>query len=147
MCNYVSSPKTINIKGVIQNLSLQALADTIQSFKHWMCLHFEDSTLAPYSCFVLRYPPTPFILLAGVKKKHIKCIMEVHVHTFTSPKYNTSIYLYKQEAVVPLFLMQALSLTLECAGWSETELSGRSLDSLLDLLTNQYSQVLFHLVY
>ena len=38
-------------------------------------------------------------------------------------------------------MSQALCLTIECVEWGDTELSGRSLNSLLDLLLNQASQV------
>ena len=36
---------------------------------------------------------------------------------------------------------QALCLTIECSEWRDTELSGKNLHSLLDLLLNQASQV------
>ncbi len=37
--------------------------------------------------------------------------------------------------------MQALSVSLECTGWSETQLSGCNMASLLELLVHQHSQV------
>ena len=67
--------------------------------------------MLPYSCFVLHSPPTPFLLVAGVRKKHLLCILE------------------------------ALSLALESAGWQDMGLTGRHVDSLLDILINQHSQV------
>ena len=42
---------------------------------------------------------------------------------------------------------QALCLTIECSEWRDTELSGKNLHSLLDLLLNQASQVRVYIYY
>lgn len=86
----------------------------MRSSGHWLCLHIVEEGVLPYSCFVLHSPPTPFLLVAGVRKKHLSCILE------------------------------GLSLALECAGWQDMGLTGRHVDSLLDLLINQHSQVSVH---
>ena len=90
---------------------MQELADIVRSSGHWLCLHIAEEGVLPYSCFVLHSPPNPFLLVAGVRKKHLLCILE------------------------------ALSLALESAGWQDVGLTGRHVDSLLDLLINQHSQV------
>ena len=86
----------------------------MRSSGHWLCLHIVEEGVLPYSCFVLHSPPTPFLLVAGVRKKHLSCILE------------------------------GLSLALECAGWQDMGLTGHHVDSLLDLLINQHSQVSVH---
>lgn len=86
------------------------LAESLHSSRHWLCLHMTDGGQTPYTCFLLRLPPTPFVLIAGMRKRHLQCVME------------------------------ALSLSLECRGWRDAQLSGRRPDALLDLLLHQHSQ-------
>lgn len=92
-------------------IAVQELVDAVRCSGHWLCLHIAEEGLAPYSCFILHNPPTPFLLVASARKKHL------------------------------LYILEALSLALECSGWTEVGLTGRHVDSLLDLMINRYSQV------
>jgi hypothetical protein len=86
------------------------LADALKSPHHWLALHIVGRGHTSYTCHIIRCPLSPCVLLAGVRKQHLSWILD------------------------------ALCLTIECVEWGDTELSGRSLNSLLDLLLNQASQ-------
>ena len=90
---------------------MQELVDATRCSGHWLCLHIAEEGLAPYSCFILHNPPAPFLLTANMRKKHL------------------------------LYIMEALSLALEGSGWAEVGLTGHHVDSLLDLMINQHTQV------
>jgi hypothetical protein len=87
------------------------IADTLSTPYHWLALHIGgQGRVASYTCYMVRCPLTPCVLLAGVKKPHLTIILD------------------------------ALCLTVGCSQWRDMELCGRSLSSLLDLMLNQASQ-------
>ena len=77
----------------------------------WIGIHINDECHVPYTCCLLRYPPSPFIFLSGLRRTHLATVLE------------------------------AISLTLDSVGCTELGLSGNSLDSLVDMVLNQSSQV------
>lgn len=74
-------------------------------------MHISDQCHAPYTCYILRCPPSPTLFMAGVRRSHL------------------------------VTLLEAISLTLNSVGYVEMDLTGKHLFSLIELVCNQYSQV------
>ena len=79
---------------------------------YWVCMHIQDKCLLSYTCYLVRCPPSPFLFVTGVKKTHLATVLE------------------------------AVSLALNSTGYSHMDLSGKHLQSLMDLACNQHSQVM-----
>ena len=87
------------------------MAEIVKSSGHWLCLRIQDERQPPYTCFIFHSPPTPFLFLSGIKKAHLALVLE------------------------------AVTLALDCHGCTDLELSGRNLNSLVELAIHQHSQV------
>ena len=77
----------------------------------WLCLHIKDRSLCPYTCYVVRYPPSPMLFVTGVRKTHLDPLME------------------------------AICLTLDNSSCTLMDITGKDLDSLRTLVFDQHSQV------
>ena len=96
-----------------QNVLTQQFTQDLKPSGHWLCLRIQDlgCNKPPYTCYILRCPPAPFLLLAGVKRNHLELVLE------------------------------SITLALDCRGYADLDLSGRNLDSLMDSLVHQHCQV------
>lgn len=87
------------------------MVDVLKPSGYWLCMHISDQCHAPYTCYILLRPPSPYLFLTGVRKAHL------------------------------VTLLEAISLTLDSVGYTEMDLSGKDLKSLIELVCNQHSQV------
>lgn len=78
---------------------------------YWLCVRIEDQRMAPYTCYLVRRPPSPLLFVNRVKKRHLGPLLEA--------------------------VCQALGST----GLTDMDLAGKELDSLIELAANQHSQV------
>ena len=42
----------------------------------WLCLHIHDRSVPPYTCYVVRYPPSPMLFVTRVRPGHLVPLME-----------------------------------------------------------------------
>lgn len=166
-CSVLTVYSTLHVI-MTSHFSLKDLADALKSPHHWLALHISGQGRVSYTCYIIRCPLSSCILLAGIRKPHLSWIMDVshystcvytscHVYytCWTTGLY-LSVFFYTSAIHMRLCIIlkymyvcqwkcllvfQALCLTIECSEWRDLELSGRSLNSLLDLLLNQASQV------
>ena len=87
------------------------MAQVIDPSGCWFCLHIDDRHLVPYTCYVVRKPPSPFMFVAGARKKHLPTLVE------------------------------ALSMAFSSVSCTDMQLTSKNLSSLIDLVSNQHSQV------
>ncbi len=77
----------------------------------WLCLHISDKSLQPYTCYIVRYPPSPFLFVTGVRKTHLHPLME------------------------------AICLILDSSTCTLMDIAGKDLESVRSLVSDQHSQV------
>ena len=54
------------------------LADALKSPHHWLALHIIGGQgHTSYTCYIVRCPLSPCVLLAGVRKQHLSWILDV----------------------------------------------------------------------
>lgn len=90
---------------------MQEMVQILNGSGYWLCMHINDGCLAPYTCYILRCPPSPVLFVAGMRKSHL------------------------------VTLLEAICLALDSTGYSHLDLSGKNLESLMELVCNQHSQV------